>query len=248
MAFGPAEVPFTLQQLRYQWTTRTMQAFCLVLGGLLCSLQMLWRRVTRISAATAAEAEQQRAAEQQRLAEQQRMEAGGDAWADEQQLLAPARGTGGLLREPDTLAVFGGAVLFSAVASFVGAWSVLFSKSLTYVVTALPASLGDWYSWVVLVAFLGTAAFWVRQSNRGLKLYPATLIMPLMQVRHPRARAQHCLGNTPAGSWLRPWGRDAPMPGGGGWPPSHGAAPHTLSWRRAGVLDVHVGHRRRHLF
>ncbi|GAB4815957.1 hypothetical protein N2152v2_003003 [Parachlorella kessleri] len=77
--------------------------------------------------------------------------------------------------------VFMGALLFSAVASFIGAWSVLFSKSLTYIVTALPASLYDWYSWFVAVAFLGTAAFWVRQSDRGLRLYPASLIMPLMQ-------------------------------------------------------------------
>lgn len=59
---------------------------------------------------------------------------------------------------------------------------MLFSKSLTYVVTALPSSLRDWYSWFVVAAFLGTAAFWVRQSDRGLRLYPASLIMPLMQV------------------------------------------------------------------
>lgn len=35
----------------------------------------------------------------------------------------------------------------------------------------------------MLAAFLGTAAFWVRQSDRGLRYYPASLIMPLMQVR-----------------------------------------------------------------
>ena len=54
----------------------------------------------------------------------------------------PLGGLGG--RDADTVAVFGGALLFSAVASFVGAWSVLFSKSLTYVVSYMPASLGDW--------------------------------------------------------------------------------------------------------
>ena len=37
------------------------------------------------------------------------------------------------------------------------------------------------YSWFILVAFLLTAAFWVRQSDRGLRYYPASLIMPLMQ-------------------------------------------------------------------
>ena len=77
--------------------------------------------------------------------------------------------------------MFVAALLFSAVSSFVGAWSVLFSKSLTYVVSAAPGSLADGYSWFTVAAFLGTAGYWVRQSNKGLKLYPATLIMPLMQ-------------------------------------------------------------------
>lgn len=59
---------------------------------------------------------------------------------------------------------------------------MLFSKSLTYVVSAAPASLADPYSWFVAAAFLITAAWWIRQSNQGLRLYPASLIMPLMQV------------------------------------------------------------------
>ncbi|KDD72687.1 hypothetical protein H632_c3024p0 [Helicosporidium sp. ATCC 50920] len=76
--------------------------------------------------------------------------------------------------------VFTGAALFSAVAALIGAWSVLFSKSLTYVLAELPEALGDWYTWFVVVAFFATAAFWVRQSDQGLRLYPAALIMPLM--------------------------------------------------------------------
>ncbi|KFM23155.1 Magnesium transporter NIPA3 [Auxenochlorella protothecoides] len=81
----------------------------------------------------------------------------------------------------DAAQVFTGALLYSAVASMIGAWSVLFSKSLTYVVSELPDSLADPYGWFVAAAFLGTAAWWIRQSNQGLRLYPASLIMPLMQ-------------------------------------------------------------------
>lgn len=83
--------------------------------------------------------------------------------------------------DPSTLRMFTAALLFSAVSSFVGAWSVLFSKSLTYIASALPDSIYDWYTWLILVAFVASAGFWVRQSDKGLKLYPATLIMPLMQ-------------------------------------------------------------------
>lgn len=46
----------------------------------------------------------------------------------------------------------------------------------------LPIGLRRRYSWFTLAAFLATAAFWVRQSDRGLRYYPASLIMPLMQV------------------------------------------------------------------
>lgn len=64
-------------------------------------------------------------------------------------LLGPGGGLGGGLgalglRDADTVVVFAGALLFSAVASFVGAWSVLFSKSLAYVFSYMPASLTDW--------------------------------------------------------------------------------------------------------
>lgn len=48
--------------------------------------------------------------------------------------------------EADAVLVFAGALLFSAVASFVGAWSVLFSKSLTYVASYMPGSLADWWA------------------------------------------------------------------------------------------------------
>lgn len=248
--YGPAEVTFTLEQLRRQWATPAMTTFLVVLGGLLCLLHWLHWRIT---GGMTMQPQPQLVAT---------LEGGGNAIAasngsgrsselppDAQQLLAAGSGKwvnvsqGGvsvLAREQDAVSVFVGALLFSAVASFVGAWSVLFSKSMTYVVSYLPASLTDWwvghegreegvrggqvgtqqrvhmasglpgpscrgaavprfqhllhwnptlcasvchrYSWFILAAFLGTAAFWVRQSDRGLRNYPASLIMPLMQV------------------------------------------------------------------
>ena len=70
-----------------------------------------------------------------------------------------------------------------------GAWSVLFSKSLTYVLTApWPSQLTDWYAWLVLLAFCATAAFWVQRTSRGLKRYSASCIIPLMQASQPCPR------------------------------------------------------------
>ena len=63
-----------------------------------------------------------------------------------------------------------------------GAWSVLFSKSITYILTApWPSQLVDWYSWFCVLAFVGSAAFWIKATNQGLHLFSSSLIIPLMQ-------------------------------------------------------------------
>ncbi|KAL4858704.1 putative magnesium transporter NIPA8 [Chlorella vulgaris] len=194
--YGPAEVTFTLEQLRAQWASPAMTTFLLVLGGLLCLLQWLHYRITGGSMGLQPQPQLAATLEggggrAQSGGLQSSSGSGEVLPSDSQHLLAAGSGKwidcnsklglAQLSREQDAVSVFAGALLFSAVASFVGAWSVLFSKSLTYVVTYMPASLTDWYSWFVLAAFLGTAAFWVRQSDRGLRFYPASLIMPLMQ-------------------------------------------------------------------
>ena len=292
--YGPAEVTFTLGQLRHQWATPAMTTFLVVLGGLLCVLQWMHWRLGRAARAAAGLQPSLAAAmeggggkpsvELDAGGGRTLLPAGSGKWVGSVGggtpiPLAPSGGSMGPLglfpllgpRDHDTVTVFAGALLFSAVASFVGAWSVLFSKSLTYVVSYMPGSLTDWcgvlvgwggvagkgasgswqantrwrdaepgaepstparppesalcnnplarwsphrprrptsfacfylvellllgspnptqpnptqprYSWFVLAAFLGTAAFWVRQSDRGLRHYPASLIMPLMQV------------------------------------------------------------------
>ena len=63
-----------------------------------------------------------------------------------------------------------------------GAWSVLFYKSITYILTApWPSQLVDWYSWFCVLAFVGSAAFWIKATNQGLHLFSSSLIIPLMQ-------------------------------------------------------------------
>ena len=65
---------------------------------------------------------------------------------------------------------------------FTGAWSVLFSKSITYIITAAwPSQVVDWYSWFCVLAFVGSAAFWIKATNQGLHLFSSSLIIPLMQ-------------------------------------------------------------------
>lgn len=182
--YGPPETSFTLRQLRQQWGTAPMRAFLAVLGAALVSLHLLWRFIHRRR--RLAEAEQRATLAQRQRRRELERERSLDAndpdavplWevpgSKEADILGPPG-------DPNTLRMFVAALLFSAVSSFIGAWSVLFSKSLTYVVSGFPGSVGDWYSWFTGAAFLGTAGYWVRQSNKGLKLYPATLIMPLMQ-------------------------------------------------------------------
>lgn len=163
-----------------------MTTFLVVLGGLLCVLQWVHWRI-------AAAAGNSPHLQPQLVAS---MEGGGGAKAgigggegllpaDRQHLLpagsgkwvaphagAPPGGSLGGLgllgpHDPDAVLTFAGALLFSAVASFVGAWSVLFSKSLTYVVSYMPASLADWCVrggaagvGAVQLGEVGCASFW----------------------------------------------------------------------------------------
>ncbi len=70
--------------------------------------------------------------------------------------------------------------------SSAGANSVLFSKSLTYIITApWPSQLHDWYCWAVLAAFVATGGYWVHRTAAALRKFPAGLVMSVMQVGCP---------------------------------------------------------------
>ena len=180
--YGPGDRAYSVPELRLLWQTRTMQAFLVAMAATLLVLQLVWWELRAAAKAQRLTAPFSMLPERRAVVRDE-----GADLADAG--LAPAESLGfalpwtGTWVTADAAQVFTGALLYSAVASVVGAWSVLFSKSLTYVVSALPEVATDPYAWFVLVAFLGTAAFWIRQSNQGLRLYPASLIMPLMQVR-----------------------------------------------------------------
>lgn len=181
---GPPEVGFSTRELREQWSTREMKRFLFGLGLTMGMLHVLWRWIHHRR--RVAEAAQRISAQRLRRKSREHLSVDGrDLFPGSTAIWdIPGSHEMDLMEDsgdPNTLRMFTAALLFSAVSAFVGAWSVLFSKSLTYIAEAMPDSLYDWYTWVILAAFLISAGFWIRQSDKGLKLYPATLIMPLMQ-------------------------------------------------------------------
>jgi hypothetical protein len=172
---GPSNETFSLIQLRQRWGTYSLRVFVLCLLFALALLHLAWRIVHHKRRKAEADI---RAGKSSRFAKDASVHSGEfKQFASSNAVL----GDDMMVTDPDNLRTFTAALLFSAVSSIIGAWSVLFSKSLTYVVSAAPASLADPYSWFAIVAFVVTAWYWVWQSNKGLRLYPATLIMPLMQ-------------------------------------------------------------------
>jgi drug/metabolite transporter superfamily protein YnfA len=76
-------------------------------------------------------------------------------------------------------------ICYTIFSACIGTQSVLFGKSMSLLLRTTLAGnsqVGQWYTWIVVVAFLGCAFFWVRQFNNGLKLFPVSIIMPTLQV------------------------------------------------------------------
>lgn len=177
---GPSNETFTLRQLRQRWGTLSLRLFVLTLLLALGLLHLAWRIIHHKR--RKAEADIRAARKQVNAGELKRLGGGRGGQVPVNSNETPTLlGDDMMVTDPDNLRTFTAALLFSAVSSIIGAWSVLFSKSLTYVIGAAPASLSDPYSWFAIVAFIATAWYWIWQSNKGLRLYPATLIMPLMQ-------------------------------------------------------------------
>lgn len=76
-------------------------------------------------------------------------------------------------------------VAYSIFSALLGTQSVLFSKCLSVLLRETIAGnnqLTQWFTWVVLPLFLFTAIFWVTRLNKGLRQFPAMIIVPLMQI------------------------------------------------------------------
>ncbi len=72
--------------------------------------------------------------------------------------------------------------LFSAV---IGTQSVLYGKSMSLLLrTSLSGDnqADQWYTWLVVILFMSCACFWVVRFNKGLKMFPVSIIMPTLQV------------------------------------------------------------------
>ncbi|GIL93388.1 hypothetical protein Vretimale_17472 [Volvox reticuliferus] len=76
-------------------------------------------------------------------------------------------------------------VSYAIFSALLGSQSVLFGKSISVILrTTFTESnqLGNWYTWVVLPLFTFTALFWVTRLNKGLRMFPAMIIVPLLQI------------------------------------------------------------------
>ncbi|GLI71133.1 hypothetical protein VaNZ11_016220, partial [Volvox africanus] len=76
-------------------------------------------------------------------------------------------------------------VSYAIFSALLGSQSVLFGKSISVILrTTFTESnqLGNWYTWVVLPLFTFTALFWITRLNKGLRMFPAMIIVPLLQI------------------------------------------------------------------
>jgi len=76
-------------------------------------------------------------------------------------------------------------IAYSIFSALLGTQSVLFSKSMSVILRKTFSGdnqLRFWYTWVVLPLFIFTAVFWVTRLNKGLRMFPAMLIVPMMQI------------------------------------------------------------------
>eukprot|EP00798_Chlamydomonas_sp_ICE-L_P030364 gene30364-35369_t len=77
-------------------------------------------------------------------------------------------------------------VAYSIFSAIVGTQSVLFSKSLSVLLRSTLGEgenqLGNWYTWFTLFCFILTAGFWMTRLNKGLGMFPAMIIVPVLQI------------------------------------------------------------------
>eukprot|EP00798_Chlamydomonas_sp_ICE-L_P025205 gene25205-10848_t len=76
-------------------------------------------------------------------------------------------------------------VAYSIYSGLIGTQSVVFSKSLSMLLRLSfngDNQMKSWFTYVMLLCFLITAFFFMSRLNQGLGMFPAMLIVPLMQI------------------------------------------------------------------
>ncbi|GMH45330.1 hypothetical protein BSKO_13287 [Bryopsis sp. KO-2023] len=76
-------------------------------------------------------------------------------------------------------------VSYALFSGLLGTQSVLFSKTLSTLLRVTfggNSQLDSWFTWIIILTFLFTSTFWVTRLNKALKLFPALIIVPTMQI------------------------------------------------------------------
>lgn len=76
-------------------------------------------------------------------------------------------------------------IFYTLSSAVIGTQSVLYGKSMSLLLrTSLSGDnqANQWYTWMVVILFMSCACFWVVRFNKGLKMFPVSIIMPTLQV------------------------------------------------------------------
>jgi len=77
-------------------------------------------------------------------------------------------------------------MLYSVFSAMLGTQSVLMAKTLSQLLRTVmkgdAGALSSWFTYIILVCFITSAAFWATRLNKSLQLFPALIIVPLMQI------------------------------------------------------------------
>lgn len=76
-------------------------------------------------------------------------------------------------------------ICYALFSGIIGTQSVLYGKSLSLLFRSSMAGNAEWknwYSWVTLLLFVCFAVFWMKRFNKGIKLFPISLMMPVLQI------------------------------------------------------------------
>ena len=74
--------------------------------------------------------------------------------------------------------------LYAIASAAVGTQSVVMAKCTSQILRLQiggESQLGSPFSVYILLVFAGSASFWMMRLNRGLRLFPSTFIVPMMQ-------------------------------------------------------------------
>ncbi|KAL0033460.1 hypothetical protein WJX77_010531 [Trebouxia sp. C0004] len=77
-------------------------------------------------------------------------------------------------------------VLYALFSSILGAHAVLFATSLCIIIVDLIGGsdvFTEWYTYLVVIGIIGMSIFWVGQLDRGLLLFPAVVIVPMLEIQ-----------------------------------------------------------------